>query len=248
MDPRDQDEDGGFAGSGYGGYGDRTGPGAFNGGGFGNGPHEKGPEGLRLCPWERRAEFGFLNALYLTTREALAGPGRFFDRMPTRVGLTQPFLYALILGVTGAFLGWIWSLSGSSLQSLVSDNLSHFFRGPWGAFLAFVGSPISITVDVFLRAGLMHLMLMLLGGNQLGFEATFRVATYGKAASVIALLPFCGGIVALIWELAIDIIGLYRIHGTDPWRAMVAVLGPALICISSFGAALALVIVGMGLN
>ena len=90
--------------------------------------------------------------------------------------------------------------------------------------------------------------LMLLGGNQLGFEATFRVAAYSKAASVIALLPFCGGIVALIWELAIDIIGLYRIHGTDPWRAMVAVLGPALICISTFGAALALVIVGMGLN
>jgi len=225
VEPRDHDGD-----NGYGGY---------------DGFQEKGPEGLQLCPWERREQFGFLNALYLTTREVLMSPQKFFHRMPSRVGLTQPLLYALILGVTAAFLGWMWSLAGSSLQVLVAEDLGDAFRGPLWSFLAFVGSPLTVAIAVFVRAALMHLMLMLLGGNQLGFEATFRVAAYGQAAGVLALLPFCGGLVALLWELAIDVIGLYSIHGTDPWRAMVAVLAPALICASTIGAVVMLALMGL---
>ncbi len=244
------------AGGGYGGYrGDGGFRGADAGGfaqGFAAGPDARyarpTPEALQLCPWERREQYGFLNALYLTTREVLLGPQKFFRRMPTRVGLTQPLLYALVLGIAAAFLGWVWSLAGSSLQGLLSRSLGHSISGPLWAFLAFVGSPVSVVIAVFVRAALMHLVLMLLGGNQLGFEATFRVAAYGQAAGIVMLVPFCGGIVALVWELVIDIVGLYSIHGTDPWRAMVAVLAPALVCLSTIVALLAVALVGLGLS
>lgn len=215
--------------------------------GTGDGPGaEHGPEGLQLCPWERRSQFGFLNALYLTTRDVLTAPSAFFGRMPTRLGLAQPLLYAIILGIAAALLGWMWSLAGSSLRALAPGEALQGILGPMPSFYRLVASPLIISLDVLLRAALMHVMLMLLGGNQLGFEATFRVAAYGKAAGVVALLPFCGGAVALLWELAIDVIGLYRIHGTDPWRALVAVLGPAMICFSSVVAALVLVMLGSG--
>jgi hypothetical protein len=237
VERRDKDSD-----SGYGGYG---GGGDGYGSGFATGFADQGPEGLQLCPWERRDQFGFLNALYLTTREVLLAPQKFFHRMPTRVGLTQPLLYALILGVTASFLGWLWSLAGSSLQVLLAEDLGQAFRSPLWSFLAFVGSPLLFLVAVFVRAALMHLMLMLLGGNQLGFEATFRVAAYGMATGVLALLPFCGGLIALLWELAIEVIGLYSIHGTDPWRAMVAVLVPLLICASTVGAVVMLAVLGL---
>jgi hypothetical protein len=263
VEPRDQDgsgpggEGGGGHGgfSGYGGYGSPGGDGDHPAGGpargFGGNTGsfaQATPEALQLCAWERREQYGFLNALYVTTREVLLGPQKFFRRMPTKVGLTQPLLYALILGVTAAFLGWIWSLAGSSLQALVSRNLGHSFSGPLWYFLGFVGSPVSVVIAVFVRAALMHLMLRLLGGNQLGFEATFRVAAYGQAAGIVMLVPFCGGIIALLGELVIDIVGLYSIHGTDPWRAMVAVLAPALICVSSIGAILAIALVSLGLS
>ncbi len=237
MEPHDKNGDNGYAG--YGGTGNGFGS------GFADGFADKGPEGLRLCPWERREQFGFLNALYLTTREVLMAPQKFFHRMPSRVGLTQPLLYALILGVTAAFLAWLWSLAGDSLQVLVAEDLGKAFRGPLWSFLVFVSSPLTVVIAVFVRAALMHLMLMLLGGNQLGFEATFRVAAYGQATGVLALLPFCGGLVALLWELAIDVIGLYSIHGTDPWRAMVAVLAPMVLCASTIGAALMLAVLGL---
>jgi hypothetical protein len=232
MDPGDRDH--GFGGS-DGTFGDpATGPGTG-----------RGPEGLQVCPWEERDRYGFLNALYLTTREVLAAPGPFFGRMPSRLGFLQPLLYAIVLGMLAALLGWIWSLTGSSLRTLASGGVLHDLFGPLPSFVLFVASPLTATLDVAVRAGLMHLLLMLLGGNKLGFEATFRVAAYGKAAGVVALLPFCGGIVAVLWELAIDIIGLYRIHGTDPWRALVAVLAPAVLCFSSLAAAVLLVILGL---
>lgn len=222
MDPREHDEGGGGA------YG--------------------GPEGLQLCPWERREQYGFLNALYLTTREVLGDPSRFFRRMPTRVGLAQPLLYALVLGIATTLLGWIWSVSGASLKSLAPGSVLQDILGPMPSFLRFVASPLTVALDVTLRASLMHLMLRVLGGNQLGFEATFRVATYAKAAGVVALVPFCGGVAAPLWELAIDVIGLYRIHGTDPWRALVAVLGPALLCLWGVVAAVLLFFVRSGLS
>lgn len=206
----------------------------------------RGPEGLHLCPWEERARYGFLNALYLTTREVLTGPAAFFGRMPTRVGLAQPLLYAIILGAAAALLAWVWAMAGSSLRTLAGGGLLEGVFGPVPSFVRFAASPLLVALEVFLRAALFHVTLMLLGGNQLGFEATFRVAAYGKAAGLVTLLPFCGSGVALLWELAIDVIGLYRIHGTDPWRALVAVLGPAVICLSSLVAAAALVMMGSG--
>lgn len=231
MDPGNQDH-------GYGGPG-----GAFGDSASGPGTG-RGPEGLLVCPWEERDRYGFLNALYLTTREVLTAPGPFFGRMPSRLGYLQPLLYAIVLGMLAALLGWIWSLTGSSLRTLASGDVLHGLFGPVPSFLGFIASPFTTTLDVVVRAGLMHLLLMLLGGNKLGFEATFRVAAYGKAAGVVALVPFCGSLVAVLWELAIDIIGLYRIHGTDPWRAMVAVLAPAVLCFSSIAAAVLLVILG----
>lgn len=209
-------------------------------GGFGDGYDSGlGPdasESLRLPPWERRDRFGFLNGLYLTTKDVLLTPGQFFHRMPSRVGLTQPLLFAVVLGVAAAFFSWMWSLAGSSLQLMVAEDLGdagEVLKGPWWSFVLFLFSPIVVSIGLLIKAALMHLILMLLGGNKLGFEATFRVAAYGEATSILGLLPFCGNFVGIVWGLIVLIVGLYSIHETDPWRAVLAVLGPMLFCASA---------------
>jgi hypothetical protein len=204
-----------------------------------------GTEGLLLPPWERRERYGFLNGLYLTVKDVLLTPGTFFQRMPTQVGLAQPLYFALVLGVVAAFFGWMWSLAGSSLQMFVADDLEEIVKGPLYTFLAFLFSPVTVAVLVFLKAGLIHLMLMLVGGNKLGFEATFRVSAYGEAASILALLPFCGGVLGVLWGLFITIVGLYSIHETDPWRAVLAVVAPMVLCLSLISASAGLMIWGL---
>ena len=54
---------------------------------------------------------------------------------------------------------------------------------------------------LFFEAALLHVCLMLFGGNKLGFEATFRVAAYGQAAGILALVPFCGTPLGILWSL-----------------------------------------------
>lgn len=196
-------------------------------------PQDHHDDGLLLPPWERRDRFGFLNGLYLTVKDVLFAPGRFFHRMPSQVGILQPLLFSLVLGALGTLIVWLYSLVASSIQMLVpgglelSDSLDQFFL--------FLCSPLLVTVGVFFQAALTHVMMLMLGGNRLGFEATFRVVAYSEATSILLLVPICGSALALIWSLIVLIVGLYNIHETAPWKAVVAVLAPMLLCFAVIG-------------
>lgn len=217
-----------------------NGPEDFNSGNyneeFDEGFGTTGTEGLLLPPWERRERYGFLNGLYLTVKDVLLTPRAFFHRMPSQVGLSQPLYFALVIGVIAAFFLWMWSLAGSSLQMFVADDLDEVLRGPAQSFLMFLFSPVTVGILVFLKAGIIHLVLMLVGGDKLGFEATFRVSAYGEAASILALVPGCGMFLGILWSLFVTIVGLYSIHETDPWKAVVAVVAPMFLCFSIFAA------------
>ncbi len=210
--------------------------------GFGTG----GTEDLLLPPWERRDRFGFLNGFYLTVKDVLLAPRQFFHRMPSQVGLLQPLYFAVVLGVIASFFAWMWSLAGSSLQMFMADDLGEVFRGPVIAFGFFVTSPISIALGIFIKAALLHGVLILVGGNRLGFEATFRVAAYGEAAGILALVPVCGMAIGVVWTVVVTIIGLHSIHETDPWRAVVAVVVPTAMCTSLITASVLVSTLGRG--
>jgi hypothetical protein len=204
------------------------------------------PRGLHAPPWEERDRYGIINALVLTIRQVLTEPGRFFHRMPVGLGLTQPVLFALVLAVVAAMFEWMWGLAIGGVPALLAPDAMPWLRNPWLGTGQFVLSPLIALVMVFLRAGVFHLMLTLLGADRLGFEATLRVVAYGRATRLLAILPFCGGFIGLVWELVVDVIGLARIHGCEEWKALVAVIVPALVVIVLVGAWL-LAAVGLAL-
>jgi hypothetical protein len=192
-------------------------------------------EGLVLPPWEERSRYGFLNSLYLTIKDVMLSPSLFFGRMPSRIGLVQPLLFAIVVNIVSAFFLWMWSLTGSSLQMFIKEDIAEIVRGPFVYGLVFIFSPVIAVVDVFLTAGLVHVCLMLIGGNRLGFEATFRVMAYSSAVYIMTIIPFCGNLIALVWGIAIIVIGLQRIHDIDGWRALVAVFLPLVLCLAGCG-------------
>lgn len=212
---------------------------------FNNSFGQNNTEGLELPPWERRERYGFLNALYLTIKDVLLAPGRFFHRMPSQMGLPQPLLFAVVLGLVATFFHWMYTLMGSSLQVFVSDDLASVMQAPVYAFFNFLFSPITITIGIFFQAGLIHLMLMIVGGNRLGFEATFRVTAYSEATAVLLMVPGCGAFLSLIWSLVVTVVGLYSIHEIEPWKAVVAVILPAIICLTTIGGSVVALIAGL---
>jgi ABC-type polysaccharide/polyol phosphate export permease len=50
------------------------------------------------------------------------------------------------------------------------------------------------------------------------------------AATVLAIVPFCGGAIGAIWSLVICIIGLAEAQRIPVWKAALAVLLPIVLC------------------
>jgi hypothetical protein len=191
-------------------------------------------------PWDSRDRLGFLGALVETTKQVLGQPGRFFQEMPTTGGIGAPLLYAVVIGWVGIVAAGLYS---TLFQSIVGSTLMSFGERPelaemlhfaqsWSGFVVqIVFAPVGIVIGVFVAAGVFHLMLLLLGGAQHGFEATFRVVSYSQAPAVVMLVPFCGSLIAWIWYVVLYVIGLAAAQRIGHGKAAAAVLVPfVLVC------------------
>jgi hypothetical protein len=199
-------------------------------------------------PWDERDRIGLVSALVETTREVLARPTAFFRAMPVTGGLGSPLLYAVVVGwiglVASAFYQAIFrSVVGSGLGAFGSERpeivaLLGFVEG-WAGFVAqAVFGGVFVVIGVFLAAGILHVMLLILGGARRDFEATFRVVSFSQATSLLFLVPFCGQLVAGIWTLVLYVLGLAEAHQIGHGKAAVAVLLPILlVCCCCLGLA-----------
>jgi hypothetical protein len=191
-------------------------------------------------PWESRDRFGFFGALVETTRQVLGQPTRFFREMPTTGGIGAPLLYAVVIGWVGAVAAGLYS---ALFQSIVGGGLTSFGERPelaealhfmqsWTGFLIqAVFAPVGIAIAVFVAAGVFHLVLLVLGGAQRDFEATFRVVSYSQATSVLMLVPFCGSLIAWVWSVVLYVMGLAEAQRVGYGKATAAVLLPlVLVC------------------
>jgi hypothetical protein len=195
---------------------------------------EPQPEG---APWDRRGEIGFFTALVDTTLQVLSKPREFYRRMAPAAGLGGPLLYAVLVGYVGLLATATYdaifqTLIGSEPPDLglgpEFDRMLAMMEGGPGLLVQVLVGPFALAAGLFVTAGLNHLALMLLGGASRGFEATFRVGAFSKAASVISLVPMCGPFVAIVWSAVATIIGLQVVHGTTLAKAAGAVVLPVV--------------------
>jgi len=203
-------------------------------------PSGGGGGGEGGCPWEDRGRLGLLGALVETTKRVLSDPVRFFRTMPTQGGIGAPLLYGVLIGWIGVVAAGFYS---ALFQSIVGTSMAPFARNAelaevlgfaqsWVGFVVqSIFAPVGITIGVFVAAGVFHLMLLLLGGAQRDFEATFRAVSYAQAPAILLVVPFCGGVVAWIWSVVLYVIGLAEAQQISRGKAAAAVLVPfVLLC------------------
>ena len=107
-------------------------------------------------------------------------------------------------------------------------------------------SPVFVIIGLFIASAILHVLLMIFGGANNGFEASFRVIAYTSGATTLfQLLPLCGWFIAFIWSIAVQIRGAQEIHETDNWRAVLAVLLPLVLCCGCFIAGFGLLFAGL---
>src|SRR5207249_2028299 len=110
--------------------------------------------------------------------------------------------------------------------------------------------PLAVVVGLFIGAAIIHLCLMIVGGAKQSFETTFRVLAFSQGSTgPLQMIPFCGGLIAAVWAVVLNCIGLARAHETETGRAVLAVFLPLIVCCGlAFTAALFIPALSHSLN
>jgi hypothetical protein len=191
--------------------------------------------GREKTPWEDREALGFFGGLFKTLNGTLFRPSEFFKKMSVSGGLTDPLLFALIIGMVGLMSSYFWQIVlKSAMQDMVPGMGAYggnpMLQGVGIALLAFL-TPFFIIIGLFVLSGIFHVCLLLVKGATAGFEATFRVVSYGWfSAYLFFVLPVCGGIIGIVWAVVLAIIGLREAHETTGGKAAFAVFLPVIVC------------------
>jgi len=191
---------------------------------------------LAPIPWEDPARIGFFDRFVETVKLLATAPAEAFARMPTVGGIGKPLTFAIIVGWIGIAVYALWMLlfGGMSLPFMDRSQLGEagamFGLSTGFTIMLIVLAPIFVIIGVFLQAAILHLMLMLVGGANHGFEATTRVCSYTQAAQLAQIIPFCGGLISAVWSIIMLIVGLSTAHGITRGKAALAVILPVVLC------------------
>jgi hypothetical protein len=183
-------------------------------------------------PWEHREARGFLSAFADTLLMVLTKPATAFTVMRTEGDFGGPLLYAVIGGGIGALVAFIIMAAASSfgLISTRQDAMGAMF-GMTVSWLGLICRLIMVALAPFIWGALVHLSLMLLGGAKKSFETTFRVVAFAQGSTApLQLIPCCGGLISMVWNIVANCIGVAKAHEIDSGRATLAVLLPIIVC------------------
>jgi hypothetical protein len=184
-------------------------------------------------PWDQRQEKGFFNAFIETLQMVLTRPSDAFTAMKREGGFGEPLIYALIGGCVGGVVSFLFSLGFRSV-GLFADQRNTFaaMAGMGAGSVAFIVLlPVLIVIVLFIGTAIVHICLMIVGGANKSFETTFRVLAFTHGSTgPLQMIPLCGGLIAGVWALVLNCIGLARAHETETGRAVLAVLLPLIVC------------------
>jgi hypothetical protein len=184
-------------------------------------------------PWEHRQERGLFNAFVETLVMVLTKPGEAFTVMKREGGLGEPLIYALIGGCLGGIVSILFSLGLQSVGFFADrhDTFAAMAGVGAGSAAFIVLVPLFIVIGLFIGSAIVHLCLMIVGGANQSFETTFRVIAFSQGSTgPLQMIPICGGLIAGVWALVCNCIGLARAHETDTGRAVLAVFLPLIVC------------------
>lgn len=191
-----------------------------------------------LPPWETRAERGTGKGILQTAKEVTFSPKAFFRHTATEGGLREPLAFGILFGSIGLMLELFWHvLLGEESLSSVKIN----FFGEYGAGAVFLAAallcPLAATAMICVTSLVVHLMLTVVRGGRNGFEATFRVVSYSQATQGWALIPYVGGLVATLWLMIVQVVGVREIHEVSYIRVFMAFLIPVALLVAVLVAA-----------
>ena len=170
-----------------------------------------------------------VNSFFEVLRSVVLQPVRFFAGLPRSGTLLNPLLFALICIVISAILSAILVLVGVQANPGFNPNPQNALPStfaPGSAIASIIFAPLGGAIGLFVVAAIQQLLVRLIvGANNSGFGATFRVASYTQVTSLVNWIPIVGPLLAL-YGLYLSIVGIREMHNTTTGKAALVILIP----------------------
>lgn len=149
--------------------------------------------------------------------------------------------FIIWLLIFSALAAVIFAVVGTAIFSMLPQGELGMFNqilGAGGGFIIagamFIATLIFGIIGVFIGAAIIHLGVILVGGNQ-GYEQTVKSLIYGGTPGYLfGWIPFIG-IIGSIWSLILIIFGVKELHEVSTGKAVIAVLIPVIIIAAIVG-------------
>lgn len=169
-----------------------------------------------------------LNSFVDTVRRVVTQPTSFFRGLPRQGNFANPLIFALICFVINAFFAGLLELAGvgaSRWFARVAEGRNILER-----LIDFLGNlvftPILGVIGIFIGAAILQLLTQLIvGANNSGYRATFRVTAYTAVTALVNWVPVIGGLLAL-YGIYLSVVGIREMHQTTTGKAALVVLIP----------------------
>jgi hypothetical protein len=188
-------------------------------------------------PWEDPS-VPATTGLFETLKLILLRPQEAFNRL-TGDGLGRPFFYSVIMAWVELFAWLAWTLLANTpffllaipeLDEHLAETVFGFSTVLFIGAIIFVLMPVLMAIGLFIHTCILHLMMLIVGEGKRGIETTFRVLCYSHSADVANIIPACGGVIAAVWFVVLQVIGLAEAHRCSYGKSALAVFLPLLLC------------------
>jgi hypothetical protein len=208
-------------------------------------PYSYGRTGVRTgLPWDNQPQS--IGVWWETFTSILSSANDAFRRMYITGGLGRPIMFAMIglgIGQIGQLVFQLGLLSlGAAAGGRQGQDIALQMGFQVGA--AVLGTVLGATLGCLIQAGILHVCLMMVGGEKNGYEATFRVCAYAAGTfGAFQIVPIVGPCVGFIWQIVATIIGLAEAHETTGGKAALAYFIPFIVV---FGCMAAIFVIAFG--
>jgi hypothetical protein len=169
---------------------------------------------------------------YEKVKGLLLEPSRTFDVLKEEplegavkyyVGIAAVYsaLFAIMLGFAGSLFGSMMGFGNLGMMMGAGAGIG-------AAIIFFVAFMIIAIAGAFIGGAILHIFVYIAGGRK-GMNQTIKACMYGSTASLLfGWLPFIN-VIAAIWSLVTEIVGIRQLHGLTTERAILALVLPIII-------------------
>ncbi len=186
-----------------------------------------------MATWQPLSQFPELVTAAPAAPPPQAAPLEVSESVATRTGL--PWDHRHERGFFNAFVETLILVLTKPSEAFTAmrreGGLGAMFGMGAGSAVFLILLPLFVVLALFIGSAVVHVCLMIVGGANQPFETTFRVLAFSHGSTgPLQMIPVCGGMIAGVWALVCNCIGLARAHETDTGRAVLAVFLPVIVC------------------